>query len=371
MVLIRLFDYTKDGIPVYSYTLKNRKNESVELLNFGATIHKINVLDKHGELRDVVLGFDDIASYVASDTYFGAFIGRVANRISGCRFSLEGKDYTLYDNNNGVSLHGGKNGFDKKVLSATIPENDCQSVVFSGVSTDGEEGYPGTVTFSIKYTFTDDSSLSIEYCAETDKTTLFNVTNHSYFNLNGQDSDSNINNTYLKLNSRHITPLGDDFTPTGEIRDISVTPFDFSSFKRIGLEIDQPDEQLALAGGYDINYVFDVPGENNPLTERATDECLRGIHLVPGLKPVAYAYSTESGICLAAQTSLPCMQLYTGNFMKDSTGKDGAHYNYRYGFCLETQLFPDAVNKPAFPPVTLKPDIPYHSKTIYSFSTIS
>ncbi|MBR5007176.1 MAG: galactose mutarotase [Clostridia bacterium] len=366
MVSIRLFDYTESGVPVYSYTLKNRKNESVEILNFGAIIRRISVLDKSGKLRDIVLGFDDVKSYIGSDTYFGAFIGRVANRISGCKFSLEGQIYTLYDNNNGVSLHGGKNGFDKKLLTASVPEDDFQSVVFFGISPDGEEGYPGTVFFSVKYTLTDDSNLIIDYKAETDKPTLFNVTNHSYFNLNGHDSDRNNYETYLKLNSRHITPLGDDFTPTGEIRDISGTPFDFTSFKKIGRDIDARDAQMLLAGGYDINYVFDI---SKDLTE-SEEACMRNILPVPELKPVAYAYSEDSGICMEVQTTLPCMQLYSGNFMKDSTGKDGAHYDYRYGFCLETQLFPDAVNKKSFPPVTLVPDKPYQSRTVYSFATL-
>ena len=370
-----LFGKTSRGEDVYSYKITNSSGEYVTILSLGAVVHRLCVRDGGGRLRDVVLGFETLREYETGSAYFGALVGRAANRISGCSAFIDGKNYFFPDTGGGVTLHGGLEGFDRKNFAAREFDPAGFSVTLETVSPDGDQGFPGNLSLSVTYTFSggsalsDGSALSAEYSAVSDAATIVNVTNHSYFNLSGADSGKNIYGTKLKIRGRKITPLGSDFTPTGEISRVRGTVFDFTSFKAIGKDIDAPDPQLLLAGGYDINYVLDgadnadgengetgADGEHGASAENGTD----------ALPLAAEAYSEESGISLAVFTDRPCMQFYSGNFLTDLSGKDGAPYGRRHGFCLETQGFPDAENK-KFPDNIIGPGKEFKSVTVYAF----
>lgn len=330
--------------------ITNVKGEYIEVLDFGATLYSCFVRDKQGTLRDVVLGFDTVKEYFESGTCFGATVGRVANRISGAKFTLNGKEYNLFDNTGtNTTLHGGKRGWHKKMWSYEIKSDN--SVKFTIFSPDGDENFPGNMTASVTYTFTDDSQIILDYCGSSDADTLFNITNHSYFNLDGQDAGTSIYDNYLKINSNETTPLGKDFTPTGEFVKIAGTPYDFSDYKKIGRDIESNDAQMELAAGYDINYVINK--NNNDFTI------------------AAQAYSENTGISLKCETDMPGVQLYVGNFIDNGTrGKNGAIYNRRHGFALETQFFPDAVNKKSFKNYLLKKGEKFESRTVFEFGLL-
>ena len=338
---------TKDGKPVILYTLTNARGAQVKILNYGGVVQSVLVPDRRGRLGDVVLGFDTLPRYEKDSPYFGALIGRYGNRIARGRFTLDDKTYKLFVNNGPNSLHGGKAGFDKKVWSA-IPVHPARGVGLDlrYVSPDGEEGYPGTLTTKVVYTWTDDNALRIDYTAVTDKDTVLNLTNHSYFNLAGQGSGT-VLDTRLALNADRFTPVDKTQIPTGDVVSVAGTPFDFRRPHAIGARIDRRNAQLAIGKGYDHNFVLNGRG----------------------LRLAARAYSPRSGRVLTMYTDQPGVQLYTGNFLDGKLqGKGGRIYANRGAFCLEAQHFPDSPNHPDFPSTELRPGQTYHQTTVYQFS---
>jgi aldose 1-epimerase len=298
--------------------------------------------DKNGNKSNIVLGFNELKGYMAPPPYFGAIIGRYGNRIAKGKFTLEGKQYTLATNNNANHLHGGNKGFDKVVWDATPATDNTPSLTLNYLSKDGEEGYPGNLRVTVKYTLTDADELQIEYNAETDKATPVNLTNHSYFNLTGDVSNTVLNHS-LMIDADKYTPVDTGLIPTGELKDVTGTPFDFRQAKLIGKEIGQ------VPGGYDHNWVINRKGS--------------------GMQRVAVLSDSITGRQLEVYTTEPGIQFYSGNFL-DGTLKtsDGKPMNKHTGMCLETQHFPDSPNKPNFPTTTLKPGEKYHTTTTYKVS---
>lgn len=337
------FGRMPDGTQVDQITLRDGAM-MCQILTYGGAVRSLIVPDRDGNPVDVALGFDTLEDYRAQDKYMGALVGRYANRIGGAKFTLNGVEYPLYANDGPNSLHGGQVGFDKKVW--TVEALTDSSVTLSLVSPDGEEGYPGTLKVWVTYTLSD-GALSIQYRAESDRDTVFNPTNHTYFNLSGHNSGS-VEGQYIKLNASHYTPAAPGSIPTGEIAPVDGTPMDLRITQPIGAHIGDPFEQLALAGGYDHNWVL--------ADNRST-------------KKFARAWSPDTGIAMNVITDLPGVQFYTGNFIQGCpAGKGGAAYGDRHGFCLETQFFPDTPNKPAFPSCVLRAGEQFSSKTSYVFS---
>jgi len=341
------FGKLADGTPVDSYTLTNKNGVEVKITNYGATITSIKAPDKNGKFEDVVLGYDSIDGYLAKNPHLGAVAGRYANRIAKGQFTLNGKTYTLAKNNGENHLHGGPKGFYQVLWTAT-PAESKDGVTMHYLSKDGEEGYPGNLDVTVTYTLTDINELKIAYAATTDKDTILNLTNHSYFNLAGA-GNGDILKHELKINAPQITPVDKTLIPTGDVRQVAGTPFDFSKLTAIGAHINDPDEQLIIGKGYDHNFVLDV---NNSIGT-----------------PAVEVYEPTTGRVMQVYTDQPGVQLYTGNFLDGTiTGKGGKVYNQRYGFCLETQHYPDSPNKPNFPNVVLKPGQRFVSTTIFKFS---
>jgi len=345
----RIFGKMPDGKVIHLYTLTNPKGMQVGIINYGARIVSIVVPDRHGKMADVVLGFDDLQGYLGKDPFFGATVGRYANRIAKGRFKLDGVEYKLPINDGPNSLHGGTKGFDKRVWKARELSQAPPALELTYLSKDGEEGYPGNLSVKVVYRLTNDNALHIEYTATTDKDTVINMTNHSYFNLSGQGSGS-ILNEILMINANRFTPIDATMIPTGELRSVAGTPFDFRKPTPIGARINENNQQLKFAKGYDDNFVLNRKG--------------------PGLVLAARVVDPESGRVLEAWTTQPGVQFYTSNFLDGSIrGKDGKVYGYRSAFTLETQHFPDSPNHPNFPSTELKPGQTYHEITIYKFST--
>ena len=339
------FKATIDGKPVQLYVLKNKKGMEVSITNYGATVVSMLVLDKNGKMVDVVFGYDSVSSYQNGTSYFGGIAGRYANRIAKGKFNLGDSSYTLAINNGANALHGGVKGFNKVVWDAKMNDN---SVVMSYFSKDGEEGYPGNVKVLVTYTLTDSNALDIKYQAETDKPTVINVTNHSYFNLEGQGSGTILGHQ-LMLNADRFTPVDSTLIPTGEIASVKGTPFDFTVAHSIGEHIyDTLNQQIKFGLGYDHNFVLN--GANGQLQLAATVKA-----------PI-------SGIEMQVFTTEPGIQFYSGNFLNGNDKGKGSVYNYRTGICLETQHFPDSPNEPAFPSVVLKPGEIYKTQTTYMFN---
>ena len=338
---------TKDGKAVTLYTLTNKHGAQVSILNYGGIVQSLRVPDKNGRLGDVVLGFDSLGRYEKDSPYFGALVGRYGNRIANGKFTLDGKEYTLFVNNGPNSLHGGKVGFDKKVWdSKPIKTKDGVGLDLRYVSKDGEEGYPGNLSVHVIYTWTDDDALQIVYTAVTDKNTVFNPTNHSYFNLAGAGNGT-VLDTRLMINANRFTPVDKTQIPTQAGTPVAGTPFDFRRSTPIGTRIDQANPQLAIGHGYDHNYV--INGSGHRLAVRA--------------------YSPRSGRVLTMYTDQPGVQLYTSNFLDGKLkGKGGKVYAHRGAFALEAQHFPDSPNHPSFPSTELKPGQVYHQTTEYQFS---
>lgn len=313
---------------VYLYTLTNLNNMQVKITNYGGIITSILVPDKDGDFRDVVLGYDSLSSYLEGHPYFGCIVGRYANRIADAKFTLEGRVYRLAANNGDNSLHGGIEGFDKKIWKVKkIMTSDSISLEMSYVSPDGEEGFPGNLSVKVRYTLNNKNKLSICYEAETDKTTIVNLTNHSYFNLDGAGNSDILDHT-LYINADKYTPVDETLIPTGELKEVD-GPMDFRTPKKVGRDYEQ------VEGGYDHNYVLNNSGKMDLAAE---------------------LYSENSGIALKVYTSAPGLQLYTGNFLDGSNvGKGNKAYMKNYGLCLETQAFPDSPNKPEFTDVVLRP----------------
>lgn len=338
-----------EGQPVELFILTNARGMRAAITNYGGIVVELWVPDRHGRLADVVLGYSTVEEYVKNSPYFGAIIGRYGNRIGKARFTLAGKEYRLAANDHGNHLHGGTKGFDKviwKAHPAITP--DGPELALSYLSKDGEEGYPGNLQVTVTYRLTSDNALDIQYRATTDKPTPVNLTNHSYFNLRGQGQGDILGHELLLCADR-FTPVDARLIPTGELRPVEGTPFDFRQPVAIGRRIDQPDEQLRFGRGYDHNFVLNKkPGELR-LAARVTE---------PTTGRVMEVFTTEPGI-----------QFYSGNFLDGSNvGKGGNVYRHRFGFCLETQHFPDSPNKPRFPSTILQPGQEYRSRTVYKFS---
>ena len=345
------FGKTTDGQQADLYVLRNKKGMQVAITNFGATIVSVKVPDRNGKVADVVLGYDDVKGYEDGKAYFGATVGRYANRIAHGEFTLNGATYTLAKNDGENHLHGGVRGFSKKLWTARdVSTANRPALEFTYVSEDGEEGYPGKLNASVTFTLTDKSELIIEYAAATDKATVINLTNHSYFNLAGQDS-GDIFSHHLILYADKFTPVDATLIPTGELRNVKGTPFDFTRAEAIGTRINQSDQQLKFGKGYDHNWVLNK-------------------NKAGGLSPAAELYDAQTGRVINVRTTEPGVQFYSGNFLDGTArGKAGKAYKYRTGLCLETQHFPDSPNHPDFPTTTLKPGERFRSTTIYAFST--
>lgn len=354
MMRREVFGTTPEGHPIQLYFLTNKNGVEAAITNYGATLVSLKVPDRAGEFADVVLGYDSLDHYIADKRYFGGTIGRYANRIANGTFILDGVICTLARNRGENHLHGGNRGFNKVVWEASeaseAPPGDALQLKY--LSKDGEEGYPGNLAVQVTYTLTNDDKLQIEYAATTDKTTIVNLTNHSYFNLAGE-GNGDIVGHQLMLAAEHFTPADANLIPTGELRRVEGTPFDFTQAEAIGARVNNDDEQLQLAGGYDHNFV---------LSDGKVDEAILA----------ARVHEPGTGRNLEVWTTQPGIQFYSGNFLDDSIrGKGGKAYEQRYGFCLETQHFPNSPNEPRFPSTVLRPGELFHSKTIYAFSTMS
>jgi aldose 1-epimerase len=342
------FDRTPDGKVVDRITLRNGNGIEMTVLTYGGVITSLKTPDRTGALDDIVLGFDDLKSYLEKSPYFGCLIGRYGNRIAKGRFSLEGQTYTLATNNGANHLHGGVKGWDKAVWGFDLFQNATGvGVVLTHTSADGDEGYPGTVKAKVTYTLTEKDALIVDYEATTDKATVINLTQHSYFNLAGTKA-TDILGHELMLNAAQYTPVDDTLIPTGQIATVEGTPFDFRTSTAIGARINDKNEQLTRGKGYDHNFV---------LTRTA-----------PGLVEAARVTEPLTGRTMAIATTEPGIQFYSGNFLDGTlTGKAGRVYPNRSGFCLETQHYPDSPNRPNFPTTTLKPGETYKSQTVFTF----
>lgn len=341
------FQTELNGKPVDLYVLKNANGVEVTVTNYGGRIVSVMVPDRDGKLQDVVLGFDNIEDYININNNFGATIGRYGNRIAHGKITVDGVEYQLPQNNYGHTLHGGPEGFDSKVFDATQPNE--QSVVLTYLSEDGEAGFPGNLNVKVTMTLTNDNAIDLQYEAETDKETVVNLTNHSYFNLSG-DANNSILDDLLMINADEYTPVDDTFMTTGKIEKVEGTPMDFRTPTAVGERINQYDfDQLKNGKGYDHNWVLNTNGDISQIA--------------------ATVYSSATGIQLEVYTNEPGMQVYAGNFLDGTvTGKYGAVYAQRNAICLETQKYPDSPNKPDWPSTYLKPGEKYTSRCIYKFT---
>jgi len=344
-----VFGKLPDGREVHRYLMANKAGVRVEIIDYGATITSLRVPDRNGKMDDVVLGYDSLEGYVQGTAYFGAIVGRYGNRIAKGKFQLDGKEYQLTVNDGENHLHGGRTGFNKVLWDANPAVSSEPSLEMQYVSREGEEGYPGTVTLKVRYELTDANELRIEYEGATERPTILNPTQHSYFNLSG-DFTKTILGHQLMIESDSITPVDQGLIPTGQILNVENTPLDFRVPTAIGARIEDPDPQLAFGKGYDHNW---VP---------------RGA--AGKVRKAAELFDPASGRLMTVLTDQPGIQFYSGNFLDGSAkGKGGIAYQRRTGLCLEAQAFPDTPNKPQFPSVTLRPGQVYRQTTIYRFST--
>ena len=343
------FGRMPDGRAAHIYTLVNKGGVEARATDYGGILVSLRTPDKRGAMADIVLGFDSLDGYLKNPgPYFGAIIGRYANRIGQAKFTLDGKTFNVPKNDGANSLHGGTQGFDKRLWAARMLPDGGLELTY--VSKDGEEGYPGTLTATVVYHLTDTNELRIDYSATSDKDTVVNLTNHSYFNLKGAGS-GDILGHIVTINADRYTPVDSGLIPTGELRSVTGTPFDFQKATAIGARIEQADEQLKLGKGYDHNWVLKRKGD--------------------GLEVAARVEEPTSGRVLEVLTMQPGLQFYTGNFLDGTIkGKGNLVYARRTGFAMETQHYPDSPNKPAFPPVVLRPGQIYKTTTVYRFSTV-
>ena len=349
MVTKELFGYMPDGREVYVYTLQHHVGGiRAKVCEFGGTLMSIEAPDKNGCFTNVLCGYDSLKDLMESDGYVGALIGRFGNRIGGARFTLEGKEYTLYPNNNGNTLHGGKVGFSHKLWASSYSDTTQPSVYFSLISPDMDEGFPGELSCTVTYRITEDDTLAIDYKAITDKTTVISLTNHAYFNLGGYASGK-VFDQVLQMDAGHYLKTDDKLIPTGEIASVEDTPFDFRTAKPIGQDFFTADNDLKIAGGYDHCWQFD--------------------HYDGQIKRVITAYDPKTGRAMDVRTDLPCVQFYSGNFLTD----DGHPFYGGYrkatqnAFCLETQIMPDSPNRAEFTNCVLKPGELYSTTTEFKF----
>ncbi len=343
-----LYGITKDNKKVNLYSFKTENGMQVDIINYGGIITSLKVPDKKGEIKDIVLGYNKLEDYITESPYFGSIIGRYGNRIAKGKFNLNGTEYELATNNDENHLHGGNIGFDKVIWkSETKIDSNSSSLILKYLSTDMEEGYPGNLDTTVIYEIKNDNSIEITYQAKTDKTTIVNLTQHSYFNLSG-DFNQSILNHKIKINADQFLPVNKSLIPTGDKLDVSMTPFDFRNFKKIEKDINVDDLQLNYGNGYDHCWVLN-DSEN-------------------GYRFIASAFDEESGRLMEVYSDQPGLQFYTGNFLDGSLPqKKEGFYNFRSGFCLETQHFPNSPNQSDFPSVILNPNETYYSKTSYKF----
>jgi aldose 1-epimerase len=339
---------TADGQPVTLYTLHNSKGAEARICNYGGIVVSLKMPDRNGVFGDVVLGYDKLEDYIKVTPYFGALIGRYGNRIAKGHFTLDGVTYTLVTNNYPNALHGGTKGFDKRVWQARSYDSPAgPKLVLTYTSKDGEEGYPGNLSVKAIYTLTEDNGLRLDYAATTDKDTVLNLTQHSYFNLAGK---GDILGHVVEMPADRFTPVDSTLIPTGELRPVAGTPFDFRTPTAIGARIGQADEQLKFGGGYDHNWVFNKTIGDLTMLTRVTE--------------------ATTGRVLEVWSTEPGLQFYSGNFLDGTiTGKGGWVYQFRNGFCMEPQHYPDSPNHPNFPTVVLKPGQTYQNTIIYRFAT--
>ena len=342
---------TKEGMQVDLYTLRNAKGMEAKITNYGGIVTSLKVPDRSGQPGEVVLGFDTLdgylsPEYIKSNPYFGALIGRYGNRIGNAAFTLEGKAYKLPANNGPNHLHGGVKGFDKVVWEAKPLQGVEPALELRYLSKDGEEGYPGNLTVTAVYTLTNDNALKVDFTATTDQDTIINLTHHSYFNLAGK---GDILGHEVMIQAEKFTPVDSTLIPTGELKPVQGTPFDFNTATAIGARIAQDDEQLKFGKGYDHNWIIDKPlGE---------------------LGLMARVYDSTTGRSMEVLSTEPGLQFYSGNFLDGTLqGRGGWTYQFRNGFCMEPQHYPDSPNKPQFPPVVLKPGQTYRNTILYRFS---
>jgi len=341
------FGQLPDGTPVELYTLRNSRGMEAQIMNYGGIVTSLKVPDKSGKLDDVVLGYDTLDAYLKSTPYFGALIGRYGNRIAKGQFSLDGATYTLATNNGVNALHGGLKGFDKAVWTARpLPTANGPSLILTYVSRNGEEGYPGNLLVTAVYSVTEDNALKVEFTATTDRKTVVNLTHHSYFNLRGS---GDVLGHIVTIPADRFTPVDSGLIPTGELRPVAGTPFDFTMPSAIGARIGQTqDEQIMLGKGYDHNWVLNKRGSELSLAARV--------------------HEPLTGRTMEVWTTEPATQFYTGNFLDGTlVGKGGWVYQQRNGFCFEPQHYPDSPNHPAFPSTELKPGDIYSNTIIYKF----
>ena len=342
------YGITKDNTKVDLYSFKTENGMQVDIINYGGIITSLKVPDKNGETENIVLGYSKLKDYINENPYFGSIIGRYGNRIAKGKFNLNGNQYTLATNNDENHLHGGNIGFDKVIWDAETKINsNSSSLILKYLSRDMEEGYPGNLYTTVTYKITNDNSVEIKYEAQTDKTTVINLTQHSYFNLSG-DFNQSILNHKVKINANQFLPVNKSLIPTGNKLNVSMTPFDFRDYKEIKKDINADDLQLNYGNGYDHCWVLN--------------------DYKNGYRLVASAFHEESGRLMEVYSDQPGLQFYTGNFLDGSLPqKEEGFYNFRSGFCMETQHFPNSPNQPDFPSVTLNPNEKYNSKTTYKF----
>ncbi len=344
----KLFGIMPDGKEVYIYTFKNSNGMEVEICTYGGTIVSSMVPDKNGKFLDVILGYDNLENYLKGDKFFGALIGRFGNRIQYGKFNLNGLEYNLAQNDGNNHLHGGQKGFDKVVWDAKIVEAELNTLELSYFSVDCEEGYPGNLDVKVTYVLTDDNALEINYRATTDKDTILNLTNHTYFNLSGHSSGDVLNHK-LMINADKFTVNDKYSIPTGEIKEVEGTPMDFRTSTIIGANIDSDYEQITFGNGYDHNWVLNDNKSHILKAAQVIDE--------------------STGIIMDVYTTTPGIQFYSGNFLDGcDIGKNKAIYNIRNGLCLETQYFPNSINCSNFKSPILREGEEYKHKTIYKFS---
>ncbi len=342
---------TTNGEKVERFTLKNTNGMQVDIITYGGRITNISVPDKTGNFENVTLGFDRLELYEQNNPFFGALVGRYGNRIANAQFDLEGTTYELAANNGPNSLHGGIKGFDKvvwKVIETSQGDEEARLKI-GYLSKDMEEGFPGNLQTAVTYTLTADNTLKVDYEATTDKPTIVNLTQHAYFNLSGNFSED-ITDHVLEINADQLVPVDDNLIPTGELTPVSGTPFDFTSPKPVGQDIDADHEQIKKGGGYDHNWVLNDQGQ--------------------GLRKAAVLEHPASGRVMEVATTEPGVQFYTGNFLGGNLPiPGGGTYQKRSGLCLETQHYPDSPNQPSFPSVTLQPGETYTTTTTFTFTT--
>lgn len=345
----KLYGKTSDGKEIYLYRLSNSNGMTAEIINYGGIVVSLCVPDRDGKIDDVVLGYEKLEDYENDKFYFGAIIGRHANRIEDSVFEINGREYRLNANEGRNHLHGGLKGFDKVVWDAEIiKNNEGECLQLSYTSADGEENYPGNLQTRVTYTLTSDNALKIDYFAVSDKDTVVNLTNHSYFNLSGHDK-GDITEHKIMINADKFTPINKECLPTGEIREVKGTPMDFTVMASIKPGLSSGYEQIVLGNGYDHNYVLNVSGK--------------------GIEKAAELYDDKSGRLMEVYTTKPGLQFYSGNFIEDGLkGKGGARYVKRSGLCLETQYFPNAMKHKHFPSPVLRAGQEYRHTTVYKFS---